>query len=360
MLQKISRRRKQTMLLLSCVLGCAFVGLGIAIFILSAQTKKLRSLELVPVFYDTELNVNSDYVFMVNTVPEDYEVGTLQCNANNDSVIFTQRDSNKVLLHTTHIGKVDISVATDEIVSNFLSYRILDKKAAGSEEPESRENPETESANAEEEASLNPEEETTSPPEVSIEPAYTDNTITETETEGRVYIKTTENIKVRSTPDNSSDSNVVDAVIKGTKYRKLGETNNGWTKVQLEIEGNKSGYIRSTYTTEITSEEYYNEASPENLEGETEAQPDPQAGQPETLPTGVPAETPEAPAEALMEEPMLSQTQGHQFTDKNGQTAIFTDDEWAKLRSVWAYTGQEDALIAQHTVGELKQILNTM
>ena len=41
-------------------------------------------------------------------------------------------------------------------------------------------------------------------------------------------------------------------------------------------------------------------------------------------------------------------------------TAVFTDAEWAKLQSVWAYTGAADALIAEHTISELRQVLANM
>ncbi len=51
---------------------------------------------------------------------------------------------------------------------------------------------------------------------------------------------------------------------------------------------------------------------------------------------------------------------GREFTDKNGSKTTFTDAEWKKLQSVWAYTGAADDMIARHTVGELRQILRTM
>lgn len=51
---------------------------------------------------------------------------------------------------------------------------------------------------------------------------------------------------------------------------------------------------------------------------------------------------------------------GHPFTDKNGAKTTFTDAEWKKLQSVWAYTGAADEMISHHTISELRQVLNTM
>ena len=48
---------------------------------------------------------------------------------------------------------------------------------------------------------------------------------------------------------------------------------------------------------------------------------------------------------------------GHSFTDKNGQTAVFTDAEWQKLLNTWAFTGQAEEMITHHTLGELQAVL---
>ncbi len=50
-------------------------------------------------------------------------------------------------------------------------------------------------------------------------------------------------------------------------------------------------------------------------------------------------------------------TAGHAFTDKNGQKTTFTEAEWNKLKSIWAYTGNPEEMISHHTIGELRNLL---
>lgn len=47
----------------------------------------------------------------------------------------------------------------------------------------------------------------------------------------------------------------------------------------------------------------------------------------------------------------------HPFTDKNGTSTTFTNEEWTKLKSVWDYTGDGESYIGHHTVAELRQLL---
>lgn len=49
---------------------------------------------------------------------------------------------------------------------------------------------------------------------------------------------------------------------------------------------------------------------------------------------------------------------GKTFTDKNGNTSIYTQDEWNYLISVWAYTGQAEEMISHHTNAELRAVIN--
>ena len=50
-------------------------------------------------------------------------------------------------------------------------------------------------------------------------------------------------------------------------------------------------------------------------------------------------------------------TAGHPFTDKNGNKTTFTEAEWNKLKSIWAYTGNAEEMISHHTIGELRNLL---
>ena len=50
---------------------------------------------------------------------------------------------------------------------------------------------------------------------------------------------------------------------------------------------------------------------------------------------------------------------GRKFTDKNGNTASYTTEEWNYLLSVWAYTGHAETLVVEHTNQELRQLLNS-
>ncbi|MBR4719741.1 MAG: hypothetical protein IKP31_05805 [Lachnospiraceae bacterium] len=46
------------------------------------------------------------------------------------------------------------------------------------------------------------------------------------------------------------------------------------------------------------------------------------------------------------------------FTDKTGVTGTFTADEWNKLRSQWAYTGNPEYFMETINVGELQGVLS--
>ncbi len=50
----------------------------------------------------------------------------------------------------------------------------------------------------------------------------------------------------------------------------------------------------------------------------------------------------------------------YRFTDKNGDVADFTEEEWNYLLSVWEYTGEAEDMLSAHTVGELRQALGGM
>lgn len=45
------------------------------------------------------------------------------------------------------------------------------------------------------------------------------------------------------------------------------------------------------------------------------------------------------------------------FTDKTGVTGTFTADQWAKLRSQWAYTGNPEYYMETINVNELNGVL---
>ena len=45
------------------------------------------------------------------------------------------------------------------------------------------------------------------------------------------------------------------------------------------------------------------------------------------------------------------------FTDKTGVTGTFTADEWNKLRSQWAYTGNAEGVITQVPLSDLKALV---
>ncbi len=56
--------------------------------------------------------------------------------------------------------------------------------------------------------------------------------------------------------------------------------------------------------------------------------------------------------------PAQQQTAGRSFTDKNGNTATYTLDEWAYLCRIWEYTGDAEHYVADHTNQELRQLLS--
>ncbi len=73
---------------------------------------------------------------------------------------------------------------------------------------------------------------------------------------------------------------------------------------------------------------------------------------------GIDPESVDPEAEAAAEiEAKAAKVIGHKYKDKNGDTTVFTNEEWEYLLNLWAYTGKAQEMLESHTVGELRAAL---
>ncbi len=83
---------------------------------------------LTPAFQETELDVNTDYVFTVTTEPEGVRLKDLEYSVDDPTAVFStaSEDNTQAVLHTGEEGTVNIYVKQGDVVSNYLSFNVAD------------------------------------------------------------------------------------------------------------------------------------------------------------------------------------------------------------------------------------------
>lgn len=366
------RQRDRLILIIGLVIVIAII-VGV-ILLLVLTRKKLEYLTLTPTFQETELDVNSDYVFMVTTEPEDIKLKDLEYSVDDPTAVFTtaSEDNTQAVLHTGAEGTINIYVKQGDIVSNYMSFSVVDITARAQEEA----NREAEEAAAQEAM----EYEAAQAAAELEEPKY--------------YVQTIkDSVNVRSGA--STDTSSLGKVPKGTKFEKLGEEGDWF---QIEYNG-QTGFIRSDMLEEISELQYQsgettpsedvekseantNEKKQEqqntaadnsqaqdnsNAQAQQDAAAAAAAQAQQAADAAAAAQAQQAAEAAAAQQALLEQQAaaaaaaaaqaalGHSVTMKDGSTVTFTQSQYDYLKGIWP--SDTDEMISHHNSGEIQTLI---
>lgn len=360
--RRMSKRRQAKLMILA---GMALILLLIIIGIFSLIAKLFKkpdSLTLSPNFTEQELDINSDYTFSITGKPEKVKLKKIKYEIDSDIATFKAADTDKdkkdkdakqqAILHTNAEGTITISVKISKVVSNTLTFTIVDKAAR-----------EAEAAQAALDAQM--QQQQTQP---------------QTESTGEL-VKTTTRVRIRSTP--STEGEILKTCDTNETFTKYGETDNGWGKIDYN---GQEAYIKSDYLVPASenNDTAANNTSPAETAGNQatakntpkSAEPSPSTSQPSAPTPVVPVSTASnIPAQPDIQTPAQDPSLGQApedaspveatappavaagsvpYTDKNGVSTTFTTEEWNYFLSYWDYTGQAEYFVHKHTCAELR------
>ena len=131
------RRHRERLILIAGLVVVAVI-IIVVILLLVLNRKKLEYLTLTPTFQETELDVNSDYVLMVTTEPEGIKLKDLEYSVDDPTAVFStaSEDNTQAVLHTGAEGTVNIFVKQGDVVSNYMSFSVVDITAQAQIEAE--------------------------------------------------------------------------------------------------------------------------------------------------------------------------------------------------------------------------------
>nr|MCR5107312.1 hypothetical protein [Lachnospiraceae bacterium] len=143
----MKKRQKMQLLMVMGLLALLIIIIAV-ILILVLSRKKLETLTLTPTFQETELDVNSDYMFVVSASPEDIKLKDLEFFVDDTTAVFSSasEDNTQVALHTGAEGTVNVYVKQGDIASNYMTFAVVDQTAKA--EAEAREQEEAAAAAA--------------------------------------------------------------------------------------------------------------------------------------------------------------------------------------------------------------------
>lgn len=366
------RRHRERLILIAGLVVVAVI-IIVVILLLVLNRKKLEYLTLTPTFQETELDVNSDYVFMVTTEPEGIKLKDLEYSVDDPTAVFStaSEDNTQAVLHTGAEGTVNIFVKQGDVVSNYMSFSVVDITAQAQIEAERE---------AQEQAELEAQQQA-----LEAEQAAAVEEV-------KLYVRTTSKVRVRSSASTASDDNIITTVDKGTNFVKTGETSaeDGAVWVSVEYEG-QEGFIRSDMVEDISEDEYNGvSAGTEENTGEQTAEENkpeekkPEEKKPEEQKPQQSAEEQAAAAAAkaaadaqkAQEEAAaaaLAQQQAQLEAAAAAQAAaaaagrtiqctdgsmVVTPAQYQCLEGYWSYTGDTDGMISHHSKGEIQQLLS--
>ncbi len=370
------RKHRERLILIAGLVVVALIIVAV-ILLLVLNRKKLEYLTLTPTFQETELDVNSDYVFMVTTEPEDIKLKDLEYSVDDPTAVFStaSEDNTQAVLHTGAEGMVNIYVKQGDIVSNYLSFSVVDITAQAQAEAE---------LEAQRQAELEAQQMYEAEQAAAVE-------------EIKYYVETISKVRVRSSASTASNDNILNMVESGSKYVKTGETTDegGATWVQIDYNG-QEGYIRSDMVKEISEEEYNgapaeseqtqeasNATEQKPQEEKKEEKPQEQAAQPsaeeQAAQQAAAAAAAEQKAQADAAAAAAAQAQaeleaqaaaaaaaaaaqaaaaaaGTPINCKDG-TCYVTADQLNKIHATWDFAGDAIEMAGHHTIGELEAVI---
>ncbi len=227
--------------ILSLVLGGIITvgAIGGSIYLYSAS-RRLQSIQLLPDFEETTLDVEEPYYFSVITTPSEAKINNIKCVVDDPNSTFEICENGKILLVT---GKSEntfsLYVECDDIKSETLSYEIIDLKA----------HKQKENADSAESAMELREGE-------SNDSNMTDNSDLpkELKPEKMYVIAAGDNVNIRS--DSSTNGDVLGKARRGDKFEKVEEIDD-WTHI---LYNDKDAFIKTEFLDTISEEEYYRES----------------------------------------------------------------------------------------------------
>ncbi|MCR4656793.1 MAG: SH3 domain-containing protein [Lachnospiraceae bacterium] len=378
------RRHRERLILIAGLVVVALIIVAV-ILLLVLNRKKLEYLTLTPTFQETELDVNSDYVFMVTTEPEDIKLKDLEYSVDDPTAVFStaSEDNTQAVLHTGAEGMVNIYVKQGDIVSNYLSFSVVDI-----------------TAQAQAEAELEAQRQA----ELEAQQMYEAEQAAAPVEEIKYYVQTTSKVRVRSSASTASNDNILSMVESGSKYVKTGDTTDesGAAWVQIDYNG-QEGYIRADMVKDISEEEYTGaapaddaqtqeasnatEQKPQEEKKEEKPQEQAQAPQPSAEDqaaaaaqkaqqdaAAAAAAEQQAQAEAAAAAAAEQQAQmealaaqqaaaaaaaaaaGTAINCKDG-TCYVTADQLNKIHATWDFAGDAIEMAGHHTIGELEAVI---
>ena len=366
------RRRHRERLILIVGLVVVVIIIIAVILLLIFRRKKIEYLNLTPTFQETELDVNSDYIFMVTTEPEGIKLKDLEYVVDDPTAVFAtaSEDNTQAVLHTGAEGKVTIYVKQGKVGSGYITYDVVDITARAQREAE---------AQAEQQALIEAQQ------QMELEQAAAAEEI-------KLYVKTTDNVRMRSSASTESDGNILKKTSKGDKFVKTGvETGSDGKEWTVVDDNGTTGYIRSDFVQEISEDEYKGgmasdaqsseeekkkaeEKKPEEKKPENTAQAD-NGGQQQAQPS---AEEQQAAALAKQQEEAQKALEAQQqaLLEQQAQAAALaaaqaaagrtinctdgtmtvTPAQYQLLDGYWSYTGDTDGMISHHSKAEIQNL----
>ena len=322
------------------VVIAAVLALAVAGILLFKSLTKLKSLAISPDFAEQELDINMDYTFTITADPENASLKSLEYVIDNTAATFTAQEGEdaKAVLHTVSEGTVTICVKKSDIASSYLTFNIVDQAAKAAAEAEA-----AAAAAAEAEAA-------------AAAAAEAEAAANATE-----LVMATDKVKIRATP--AMDGEVLDVCEIGDSFTRYEQTEDGWSKIDYN---GTEAYMKSEYL-QVTTEEEIAAAKAEAEEKAAEEKKKEEATIKETATTA--ATTPAvdtaavdaanaaaaAQAQALAAAAAAAAT-GVPYTDKDGNSTVFTTAEWNYFLAYWDYTGQSEYFIHKHTISELRTL----
>ena len=327
----------------------------VAATVLLKSLKSLKSITITPNFADTELDVNTDYVFSVDGSPARANIKNLNYNVDDATATFVMGENEKTaILHTGAEGTITVYVSKSKVNSNQLTYSVVDQTKKAEEEAAAA-------------AAAAAEAEAAAAAAAALE--------AEQEESSNLIMVATDSVRMRAEPN--TDCDIVRTCKTGETYTKI-ETVDDWTKVDYN---GRECYIKSEFIRECTQEE----ADAAKAEAEAEAEVEKAEKKAEEK-KAEEKKTEEKKTEEKKEEEKKEEEKKEETTDADQEAAAqaalvaaaqtvtpvaatktihckdgdgqFTKAEYDYFIATWSYTGMAEEMMSHHTIGELHELYN--
>ena len=350
---RIKRRKLKRMMMLAAVFIVLII-IIVAVALLLKSLKSLDSITITPNFADTELDVNTDYVFSVKASPSRANIKSLEYEVDDATATFDKGTENEIaILHTGAEGTITVSIKKNKIESNKLTFVVVDQVKKAEEEAAAQAAAQAEAAAA-------------------AQAAAEEAARAEEEARANMVMITGDLVRMRAEPN--TDCDIVRNCKSGEIYTRIEEVDD-WTKVDYN---GRECYIKTEFIRICTPEEAEEARAEALAEAETEAaekkneekkkeeKKEEKKPEAETPAAETPAEQPagdnpgntEQPAgDAQVVTPVAPVANTVQIVCKDG-TGTFSKAEYDYFIATWSYTGMAEEMMSHHSIGELHELYN--